>query len=102
MTLFDFIPAASAADPPTSHAAAREHTASGARGANCERVLSGIRAHPGRTSRELAALLGMDRHEVARRTADLMHAGRARQGEPRVCSVGGRECVTWWAVEGQQ
>lgn len=95
--LFDFLPpAARAADPATSHAAAADVTASGVRSAQCARVLAGVRDYPGRTSRELAVLLGMDRHAVARRTADLEHAGKVRKGEARPCTAGGKPAVTWW------
>lgn len=107
-TLFDDLPAAAAtADPETSHAAADRFTASGARGANCRRVLSLVDARPGATSVELwDAQLGaadpLDRHEVSRRLADLKNAGLVRQGPARQCRVRGRgkEMVTWWPVEG--
>jgi hypothetical protein len=89
--LFDHIPAARNSDPETSHDAAAAVTASGVRGANAARVLAGVMAWPGRTSRELAELLRMDRHEVARRCSDLMRAGDARQAMRARADWGGGE-----------
>lgn len=99
MTLFDFIPAARASDPSTSAEAAAAATASGVRGEQAARVREGVRAWPGKTSRELAVLLGMDRHAVARRTADLEHLGEVRKGPARLCTAGGKKAVTWWPCE---
>jgi hypothetical protein len=91
-------PLAANADPTTSHDAADRHTASGRRGAHCDRVLALVRAHPGSTSVELYEAQegeGLDRHEVSRRLSDLMHAGKVRQGHKRPCRVKGVEMVTW-------
>lgn len=97
-----FAPAARALDPETSRLAADEHTASGKRGRHVGVVIDAVRRWPGRTSAELAPLCGLERHEVARRTADAEQAGAIRKGLARRCETSGRQAVTWWAAEAQQ
>lgn len=95
----DFTPAARITDPITSHLAAEEHTASGKRGKHVGLVIDAVRRWPGRTSAELAPLCGLERHEVARRTADAEKSGAIRKGEIRRCNTSGRSAVTWWSVQ---
>lgn len=83
-------------DPNTSRRAAEHATATGSRGDHLQRIVNAVRSHPGRTSAELAADAGLERHEAARRTADAANAGLIVRGPSRVCSVGGRAAVTWW------
>lgn len=90
--------AARVSDPVTSHLAAAEHTDSGKRGRHIGIVIDAVRLHPGKTSAELAPLCGLERHEVARRTADAEHAGAIRKGEIRRCNTSGRSAVTWWSA----
>lgn len=85
-------------DPATSGQAAARVASSGSRDDHIGRVIHAVRAHPGRTSAEIAQITGLERHEAARRTADAEHLGRIRKGTPRICSVGGTRAVTWWAV----
>lgn len=87
---------ARSADPHTSHLAAAEHRASGRQATNLLIVARAVRRHPGRTSAELAELCELERHEVARRTADAEHRGMIRKGEPRRCCTSERLAVTWW------
>lgn len=89
-------PAARATDPVTSHLSAAEHTDSGKRGRHIGIVIDAVRRHPGKTSAEIAPLCGLERHEVARRTADAEHARAIRKGEIRRCNTSGRSAVTWW------
>lgn len=89
-------PAARNTDPTTSHAAAEDVTSSGVRAVQMMRVFAGVKSFPGRTSRELAELVGIERHAAARRTADLEHLGMVRKGPSRVCTLGGRPAVTWY------
>ena len=91
-------PIARRTDPVTSHRAAKEHTDSGKRQTNMERVVAGVHKAPGRTSRELAAYLGMDYHEVARRLPDAENKGLVRKGEPRTCHENARAACSWWPV----
>ncbi len=86
---------ARASDPVSSHLAAAEVTRNGTRAAQADAVLGSVRKWPGKTSRELAILMGADRHMVARRCPELAPA-LIRQGEMRVCSQGLRQAVTWW------
>lgn len=83
-------------DPSSSHQAARRMVTSGARDSHMLCVVAAIRRAPGHTSAELAKLTGMERHEVARRTADAEHDGLAYKGGQRTCDVSGRAAVTWW------
>ena len=101
-TLFDQIPAARRTDPPTSKAAAREHTANGFRASNCERMLRAVTTWPGRTSLELAQLADMERHEVSRRLADLKKRGDVRQKGPRPDRTTERMMMTWWVEDAKR
>jgi len=83
-------------DPASSAMADAEQKASGRRVRNLDRVLALLAAHPGSTSRELAILGGMDRHEAARRTADAKRLGLAMHtSRPREDRSGGRPGVAW-------
>ncbi len=72
-------PLARATDTDGSHAAARRHAESGKLSGNRKVVLEGLKKHPGNTSKELGHLIGMDRHEAARRLADLQGMGLAEK-----------------------
>jgi hypothetical protein len=89
-------PLARATDSASSHLAAQEHVASGRAKRNMERCLDFVFAHPGLTSKQLAALpeCELGRHEVARRLADAKNAGlvEAREG------TGKTKEYTWWPV----
>lgn len=89
-------PAARVSDPVTSHLAADDHTASGKRGRHIGIVIDAVHRHPGKTSAELSPLCGLERHEVARRTADAQECGAIRKGAIRRCNTSGRSAVTWW------
>jgi hypothetical protein len=85
-------------DPVTSHEAAQRVERSGSGTTNREKIMAAIRDIPGRTSAELAADLGMDRVEAARRCGDLKKSQLARHGEPRECRVNDTRAVTWFPV----
>jgi len=83
-------------DPASSAMADTEQRASGRRHRNLDRVLALLAAYPDSTSRELAMVGDMDRHEVARRTADLKRLGLAMHtARPREDRAGGRPAVAW-------
>jgi len=90
-------PAARRGDPSTSHEAAEHVTTSGVRQRHVEIVIRAVRQHPGLTSLELADVCGLERHEVARRTADAETAGSIRKG-PVKRQANGRSAVTWEAA----
>ncbi|MCP4549479.1 MAG: hypothetical protein GY835_23740 [bacterium] len=69
-------PIARATDGGGSHAAADRLTRSGRRWTQCGLVMGAVHRWPGKTSRELAELMGADRHMVAKRLADLRAVGR--------------------------
>jgi hypothetical protein len=98
MTRIVRTPAARASDPITSHLAAQEVTASGARDAQIALVIRAVRQHPGQTSRELALVARLDRYMVARRLPEAVTAGAIRRGVASECSVARRKALTWWPV----
>ena len=87
-------------DPISSAMADADQHASGRRDRNLDIVLRLLAAHPNHTSRELSVLSGLDRHEVARRTADLKRKGLAEHtAKPRPDRSGGRAAVAWSLTE---
>lgn len=90
--------AARRTDPGTSHEAARSVEESGAASDQRARCLLAVRAHPGSTAAEIAAILGMERHAPSRRLPELRAAGLVKNGPARICRVVGRSSVTWEAV----
>ena len=83
-------------DPASSALADTAQKDSGKRHRNLDRVLALIAAHPESTSRELAMIGEMDRHEVGRRTSDLKRLGLAMHtSRPREDRAGGRPGVAW-------
>jgi hypothetical protein len=94
-------PRASATDPWTSLAAAREVTDTGQAATEAAEVLAALRRFPGSTSRELAVFSKIDRYTVARRLPELRHQGRAENGAPRRCTSSGKWAMTWTATEGR-
>lgn len=100
--LFDYAaPIARDSDPASSHVAAREHTASGARARQCDLILALVRAHPDRTAAELAAASGGELDDVRcrKRLPDLRAAGRVVVSGQRRCEVAGRLMQTWRAAD---
>lgn len=68
-------PQARSTDPSSSFQAAEGHEQTGRAPRNRKRALEAVRLNPGRTSKELATLTGMDRHELARRLPELRADG---------------------------
>lgn len=93
--LFDRINARHS-DPYSSAMADAEQKASGRRVRNLDRVLQLLAAHPDSTSRELAVLGQMERHEAGRRLSDAKRLGLAmHSARPRDDRAGGRPGVSW-------
>ena len=63
-------------DADGSHIAADRLERSGRAAAQLAAVLDAVRAWPGRTSREIAAHTGLDRHMIARRLPELWAHGK--------------------------
>lgn len=97
--LFDLPPATRRSDPPTSRAAEIAHRLN--RQSHCVVLLDAVRKQPGMTSAEYAQWTGLERHEAARRLADLERMGRVRKGTRRACTVNRTEMVTWSEARGQ-
>jgi hypothetical protein len=89
-------PAARNTDPSTSHEAAAEITASGLRAFQQAQTVSAIRAYPGHTMQELAALTGLERYMLGRRVSECETAGLVVRGIKRKCAVTGRSAEPWW------
>lgn len=105
MTHLPLPPAYSQRDPATSALAAARMDRTGARRRQVDQVVALVKAHPGCTSAELARISGLDRPMIARRLPDAAQPdGKLTRGDgkdgrpsPRVCSVTGSLCCTWWA-----
>lgn len=98
LSLLARTPAARMTDPETSHAAEQEINRTGTRATQQHQVLAAVRRYPGRTSAELARLVGLDRYMVAKRLPELepLHVQR---GPKRQCAANHRPALTWSAVE---
>lgn len=90
-------------DPISSHEAARAIIATGDRAHQQHLAYAAVRAYPGRTSLELAALSGQDRYRLARRLPELAERGLVTQGPKRRCTASARglNAVTWEPVPAQ-
>ncbi len=96
-------PIARATDPESSHEAAAQHTASGARQRHAEIVLALVRRMPGSTFVELFSgatdeekvILGNE-VEVMRRLNDLGKSFAIKRGPSRECTVKHTKMTTWW------
>lgn len=82
-------------DPDTSHEAAVHVVKSGIVSGQKARVLDALRSNPRRTTNELAALGGIDRHVVGRRMSGLESDGLVRRLDKRQCQISGRTAFTW-------
>ena len=78
---FSFPALARTTDPRSSHDAAERLVSSGALSRQESDVLAALVAHPGRTSKSLAEVSGLDRHMVARRLSGIEAKGRAERVE---------------------
>lgn len=83
-------PQARATDPASSHLAADRLERSGRGRTHREALYVAVCEHPGMTSRELAAITGLERHEAARRLPELVAAGRVVARK-----VPGKELTYW-------
>lgn len=83
-------------DPVTSYEAAEQFRRSGKRAYHWWIILEGMKQCNGGTHSEIAAATPLDWLQVARRLSELERAGLVRKGEPRICTIKGSRCVTWW------
>jgi len=91
-------PLAHRADPMSSYAAADKALKSGRLRGQMKLCLLGVQRWPGKTSAEPAVLIGLNRHDPARRLPSLEHRGLVKKGPSRLCTACKRLCVTWRAV----
>ena len=85
--------AARRTDPASSHAAADEHEKSGKAATHRARLENAVYANPGKTSKELAEIAGLERHEAARRLPEIERMGGVRRQE------NGKAETTWFPRE---
>lgn len=95
LSIFD-VPIARRTDPESSKLAGDALTHSGARGKQKQLALDAVKAHPGRTSLELAERTGLCRFFLAKRLADLNNAGDVHKGALIRCAVSGNLACPWW------
>jgi hypothetical protein len=89
-------PIAASTDPESSHIAARDYTASGARGRHKAQLLNFLRQQTRPlTSFEIARAAGFDRVATARRLPDAARDGTVQRCGMRTCEVTGRPAITW-------
>lgn len=88
-------------DPATSHKAAKEFVASGARESHQSLILDVIRETPGETFSEIVEVLGVEGSVVNKRLPEMCRKGMIRKGADRACRTNGKEKATYWPVEGQ-
>ena len=97
-TLFDPIALARNSDPSTSHDAAERVENSGKASCHRNRILRGVKDHPGLTGAELGREINLSQAQVGRRINELRDAGLIRYGEPRMCREVHGQSVTLWAI----
>jgi predicted ArsR family transcriptional regulator len=83
-------------DPQSSKEAAQHVETSGIGGRMCQLAIHLIKRHQGRTAKELEKLRDLDDGQVRKRLTTLERKGFIRRGDPRRCSVSGRQAATWW------
>lgn len=95
-------------DPASSHRAADAFTESGRRTTHIHRILLALSERNGQTAAEIAAHLGLEHVQVARRMSEMEQRGLVKRDRSpdftvrlRKCKVTGHPCVTWWLVEQQ-
>ena len=97
VTMLTFPPVVHRADPNTSLHAAVDHTKSGAREHNIQRVLAWVQAEPGLTGYEYGKLSGLGEYEARRRLSDLKAMHRVFREGTRVVD-GKKPASRWWPV----
>ena len=96
---FDAKTLARTADDFTSHQAIKDLITSGRHAAQLKLALSTLRQNPGRTSRELADIIGCDRYLFSRRLPDLLRLGLVEKIGRRICTSGKTMAATWVVKE---
>ena len=79
-------------DPPTSALAGRETEASGLARHQRAMCLAAVTRAPGLTAREIEDRLGIKAHK---RLPELRADGLVHNGDNRLCTVSGRQAMTW-------
>lgn len=83
-------------DPSSSYKVGDKATSTEKISGQMKAVLNAVKQYPGRTSAELAELVGMNRYTPARRLSVLERRGLVKRGSERKCRVCHTECITWW------
>ncbi len=96
------MPMAHKDDPLSSYQAGDRVLQSGKLKGQMKICFFGVRRWPGRTSAELAELLGCSRYDTARRLPTLEHRGLVKKSRSRMCTVCKSVCVTWTTPESEK
>lgn len=86
-------------DPPTSALAGQEVEADGLAQRHRAMCLETVMQKPGLTAREIEDRLGIKAHK---RLPELRRAGMVRNGQTRICTVSGKQAMTWHPNVGKQ
>jgi len=82
-------------DPVTSFLAAEQAERDGTISRQAAEVLAAVERFPGRTSKELSKLSGLDRFAIARRLPELRDAGHLKEGPKRLDAFSRTPALTW-------
>lgn len=88
-----FFPHSRTTDPISSFVAGDKHEESGRAVRRRIMVYEVVKRYPGKTSKELSNLMELERHEIARRTADL------RNGDWVISTKEGTGDLKWWLTD---
>lgn len=83
-------------DPRTSHKAASSVESNGTAKAQRAKCLAYVILSPGRTAAEIAKAIGLERHAPSRRLPELRLARKVENRSSRICTVTGRDSLTWY------
>ena len=89
-------------DPATSLEAARALEYWGKARSQRYQCVEAVRAHPGKTPYEIAAILGIEGIIPGKRLPEARKMGLVKNGTPRVCEVRKSKAMTWWPAEKQE
>ncbi len=79
-------------DPPTSALAGQDAETDGSAQRHRAMCLETVMQRPGLTAREIEDRLGIKAHK---RLPELRRAGMVRNGRTRICTVSGKQAMTW-------
>lgn len=91
-------PTAHRTDPLSSYKAGDRALKSGRIRGQMKAVYAALQKHPGCSSAELARIMGVDRHQPARRLSSLAKKGLVKRGKLKYCKISRSYCLSWSAL----